>query len=667
MKIRTTTYSLLILSFFFGCGSETDSFSGTNIITGAPTSDKKLYISEILAANTKTNMDTDFYAFSDWIELHNNTNQAMNIGGLYLSDDKEDPTKWKIPSGTTIAAKQYLLIWADKKDTKMHALHTNFKLSQKGETITLSDSSGKLFDSITYQNLESDVSATNITGSISYMSPTPNEKNDLLYKKQVLSPPPSFSIESGFYDGTRELVLSQNGKGTIYYTRDGSTPTVHSSRYEKPIQISNSTTIRAIAIEGERLASKVATKSYFMRFDNLLPVVSLSTNPAYLFDDTVGIYTEGTNGILLPLCGVRDNVRKNYAQDWRRPVNISYFDKNRHEEFSLDIEFGIAGECSRNQEKKSFKFELGKKYGTSSLDYKLFTDKDITSIKDFKLRTSEEGNLIADVLASAFIKAGSLNVDYQGYRAVETFVNGEYWGLYNLREKKGKDFLKSNYPNINTKNIDIIVNGREAKDGSMDDYNALKSSLESYNYNLSDTSIYNEVASRVDIDNFIDYMSFMIYSANDDWLASNHRCWKEKKEGAKWRWMLDDLDMAYKDWNIETNYFEIAKGNDESHNTQLLMTQLFKALNTNVAFKQKFKNRFNQLLDTLFMPSNALSFYDTLVNKRLDVVKRTHRFYTMQYNAKEYNDASILQSAQTTIPTFLNKRRDVVKAQLNSF
>ncbi len=666
MKKITTVSSLLSLLLFLGCGAERDSFSGPNIIRDAPQSNKKLYISEVLAGNTKTNMDPDFYAFSDWIELHNNTNNTMNIGGLYLSDNQDKPTKWQIPSGTSIAANQYLLVWADKKDIKKNALHTNFKLSQKGETVSLSDSHGKLLDSLTYQDLESDISVTNITDSIAYMSPTPKEINDSLYKKQILSHAPSFSQEGGFYEGAREISLSNNSAGTIFYTTDGSTPTRDSLRYENPITINQSTVIRAIAFEGERLASKVTTKSYFIGFNNLLPVISLATDDKYLFDDMIGIYTEGKNGILLPLCGVRDSVRKNYAQDWSRPVNITYFDKNQHEAFSLDIEFGIAGQCSRNQEKKSFKFELGKKYGTSSLDYKLFEDKDITNIKDFKIRSSQEGVLIADILASSLIKAGQLNVDYQGYRAVETFINGQYWGLYNLREKKGKDFLKSNYPDIDTKNIDIIVNGNEIKDGSMDDYNALKAYLATHHYNLSDTSLYDTVAAQVDIDSFIDYMSFMIYSANDDWLASNHRCWKEKKAGAKWRWMLDDLDMAYKDWNVNTNYFEIAKGNDQSHNTQLLMTQLFKSLNTNSNFKQKFKNRFNTLLDTVFMPSNVSALYESLLTERLDVAKRANIFKTEDYKTS-YDDASILDSAQQEIPPFIAKRRDIVKERLNSF
>ena len=383
-----------------------------------------------------------------------------------------------------------------------------------------------------------------------------------------------------------------------------------------------------MALEDDRLPSTVATQTYFVGFENLLPVVSLSTNEKYLFDSMIGIYPDEENGILLPHCGTRDDIAKNYAQDWMRPVHFTYFNQDN-------------------------------KYGTKSIEYTLYHDKGYLTLKDFKLRSSQEGNYISDVFAAALVKKGNLNIDYQAHRAVETFINGEYWGLYNLREKKGKDYLKSNYPNIDEKNIDIIVNGREVKDGSFDDYNALKTYLQSHNYNLSNSSHYNEVSSKVDIDNFIDYMSFMIYSANDDWLASNHRCWKENKVGGKWRWMLDDLDIAYKHWNVNThNYFEIAKGNDEGGNTQLLMTQLFKALNTNASFKQQFKSRFTHLLDTIFMPANMLSIYNKLYDERINVTKRVHRWYTEGYS---------LRDTVENIPLFVNQRRDIVKGQLSSF
>lgn len=651
--------SILAISLLTGCGSETESYSGLNIIADAPVQTKEIYISELSAGNAHSTMDPDFYAFSDWIELHNNTNMTMDVSGLHLSDDPQKPQKWQIPEGTLVAPHKYLIIWADKKDTKANALHTNFKLSQKGETVTLSHRTGEMIDSITYKELESDVSVTTTKGSTVYMSPTPNKTNKELYTRQLLSNLPTFSLKSGFYDTPHELTLTQNGEGTIYYTTDGSTPTKESSTYKQPLQITTSTVVRAMALEDERLPSKVATETYFVGFENLLPVVSLSTDEKYLFDSMVGIYPEGENGILLPHCGVRDSVPKNYAQDWRRPVHFTYFNQEKSKQFSLDLEFGIAGECSRNQDKKSFKFELDKKYGTKSLEYALYHDKGSLTLKDFKLRGSQEGSYISDVFAAQLVKEGNLDIDYQAHRAVETFINGEYWGLYNLREKKGKDYLKSNYPNIDEDNIDIIVNGREAKDGSFDDYNALKSYLQSHNYNLSNSTHYNEVASKVDIDGFIDYMSFMIYSANDDWLASNHRCWKEKKAGGKWRWMLDDLDIAYKHWNVNIhNYFEIAKGNDEGGNTQLLMTQLFKALNTNASFKQQFKSRFTHLLDTIFMPANMLSIYNKLFDERINVTKRAHRWYTEEYS---------LRDTVKNIPLFVNQRRDIVKGQLSSF
>jgi hypothetical protein len=216
--------------------------------------------------------------------------------------------------------------------------------------------------------------------------------------------------------------LSQANNSDIYYTLDGSTPTPFSTKYTGSITLDNTTVIKAFAVEDSKLPSKVVTNTYLINHQTTLPVVSLSMENTHLFDDTVGIYTVGTNGLLTPpWCG---GVVANYQQDWDRPVFVEYFDQSHDRALAFGADTAISGECSRKKAKKSFGFELDGKYGTKSLSYKLFAGKNLGKIKDFKVRTSNTGYRVNDILGAQLIEQGGLDIDYQAYRAVQMFMNG---------------------------------------------------------------------------------------------------------------------------------------------------------------------------------------------------------------------------------------------------
>ena len=580
-----------------GCGSG-DTESSEKLAKFTTKEGSELSISEALCGNINVSLDPDYNEFSDYIELHNNTSKRILLNSLFLSDDTKNLSKWKIPDNITIKPNGYIVIWADGKDKLKKALHTNFKLSQKKGTIIISDASGNVYDYISYKGVKSNVSIVREGDATVYMAPSPNSVNSQTTSEQ------------------------------------------------------DSINVKKIP------KSDITAQPYFA--NNILPVVSISIDPTYMYDDYKGIYVVGKNGKLLKGCKQNDSTPKNYAKKWKRPVNFDYYDKANNKIFSIGMDISISGQCSRNQDKKSFAFKFSKKYGSKSME-NYFYSKDIDKIKDFKLRSSLEGGYINDLIAAAIVKKGKLDVDYQDYKAVEVFINEEYWGVYNIREKKSENFIKSNYPDVKRSKLDIIKKGSKAKSGDMNEYNALRDYLKNRNFNLSSSDSYNYISSVVDINNFIDYMAVMIYSANDDWLAANHRCWKEKKEGGKWRWMLDDIDMGFMDWNVKKhNFFEIAKGNDESGNGGLMMTQLFRSLLTNSSFKAQFKNRFNQLLDTTLSVSSMNAIVSELYNTRKDAYLRAHKWTNANNGIYEFG------SVDTRLKTFVNQRTAVVRGELNS-
>jgi len=663
----------ITLSTFTACGGGSggeDSITNTNNIINNSSSDTSnstpiatppahvsnvhaqefeqgVHIDELLPSNATINFDTDFYAFSDWIELYNNSDEVVDIGGYYLSNDKNNTKLWQIPANTTIDAQGYLLIWADKEDMVGKELHTNFGLSSKKAKITFADRSGSIIDTIKYKGTKGDVSIANTQGEVLYMTPTPNAKNGEILTQLLPTPEPEF-----IYNGSDSLMLRADNGASIYYTTDGSTPTTKSTLYTEAINIDKTETVRAVALESDHLLSSIASNTYFVNeVDTNLPIFAVAMNSEYLYDDMIGIYVEGKNGAPLKQCSKSATVPVNYGQEWRRPASIEYFDSSRQKIVSFDSDISIAGGCSRKVSKKSFKLELGKKYGTSSLENIFFDDKpNMKSLKSLKLRVGYEGLYILDMLAAALVKDAKLDVDYQEYKTVQMFLNGDYWGIYNIRESKDTDYLKSNHPEINRKNLDIINRGNRIKKGDMVEYNKLFDYIK--NSDLSTAENYNTLATMVDIDSYMDYMIVMIYVGNTDWIWANHRCWRERKEGAKWRWILDDIDLGFRAPANKKNYFDVATGSGP------MITKLLRGLLTNSAFKAKFKTKFNNLLNSTFDPVNVNRIIDELIAPRKNYMSIPAHWPAKEQKFNDYVDGELRD--------FVNQRKDILASQLDA-
>ncbi len=618
-----------------------------------------LVINEVLSVNTQTNTDPDFIEFSDWIELYNPSNQAIDLSGYGLSDDS-DPLQWVFPAGATINPKSYLMVWADDENFSDKAFHTNFKLSSKGELLTLADRAGVIIDSIEYKKQNSDISVAKQNGTIVFMSPTPDKINAPSHASKDKTTAPTFSYASGFYSAPIALVLSQNTTADIFYTLDGSTPDSSSTKYTQAINITQTSVVRAVALDVTGLLSETKTHSYFINHNSTLPIVSLTVDPSYLYDPKIGIYVEGdgSNGIPSVGCFPNNTQPMNYAQDWERPAFVEYFSANKQSEFAITAGISISGECSIELPKKSFSIELDSKYGSKTLKHPLFAEKQLEKLKKFKLRAGGYGFEIGDILTAHVVQASNLNIDYQAYVASQIFVNGEYWGLYNIREKKGKNFITSNYPTIDKDDLIIISAADEVKTGNLDDFDILVNSLFSKNLNLSNDADYQEILATIDEDNYIDYMALMIYTGNSDWIVSNNRFWKDSKNINKWRWMLDDVDSGFEIGNLNLNQFDTVMNSSSTE----LMILLFKGLTTNTTFRQKFKSRFTELLDTTFSTANLSGLVTTIIDERkayIPLEESKWGYYILE--DEDFNPYV------ESVNNFVNQRNAIVRSQLDVF
>ncbi|HOS85230.1 MAG TPA: lamin tail domain-containing protein, partial [Bacteroidales bacterium] len=222
MKKQLLVFFLLIVSF-------THSYS-------------QIKINEVQSSNTKTIKDPQYQEYGDWVELYNPGTSSVNIGGYYLTDDKDEPRKWQIPTGTSIAAKGYLLVWADGKNLN---LHTNYKLGVDGEKLLLYSNTMLFQDSVRYPVIETDFSygrTANGGGEWALLTaPTPGTSNVSTVVKG-LAPKPNFNIQGGFYNSNQSITLSSPLAGAVIrYTTDGSEPTASSPIYSGTITAQKTT------------------------------------------------------------------------------------------------------------------------------------------------------------------------------------------------------------------------------------------------------------------------------------------------------------------------------------------------------------------------------------------------------------------------------------------
>jgi len=618
---------------------------------------KELIINEVMAENAHTIMDPDFYKFSDWIEVHNRSNHTINLSNYRLGD-KLNKGEWTIPEGTTIPAYGYLLFWADKKDITKKGYHTNFSLKSKGEAVSLFDVYGKQIDGFEFEKQKADISITNSPDNhLGYMIPTPQKRNSNIVDTLLLSSKPTFSISSGFYDSAQQISLTAQNDATIYYTTDGSFPTLNSPIYQNTIVVDKTTVIRACAYEEGKLLSEVNTRTYFIDESTTLPVISISTDEKYLFDDEIGIYTIGTNGAPTPGCSKGPQIA-NYFQDWKRPANIEYFSTNKELKFSQEVDIKISGSCSPILAQKSLSIKADSKYGEKSIKYKLFPHKNITKFKGFKLRSASqdwEGTMLRDAFMQQVIK-DDMDVDYQDYQPCIVFINGKYWGIHNIREKKNEDFLAENHPEIDPDKVDILKDRGGISEGSDKKYRELISYIE--DHSLSDDDNYNEVTSKMDIENYIDYIIAETYFANTDWPYTNVRFYRDQN-GGKWRWILEDLDLGLGGpWgdDIETNMLEMLTDTSNiTYQNPTWSTFLFRSLLQNSNFKNRFKTKYRNYLNHTFETDRVIN----ILNSLSDIISPE-----MQRHANRWKDSSdIIYKDRAEWEIKLERLREIIRGR----
>ncbi len=594
-------------------------------------------INEFMSSNDSSIQDEDG-DFSDWIELYNAGDEIINLEAFSISDDVDIINKWVFPS-VEISPNSFLIIFASGKDRyETTELHTNFKLKQSGEYLFLTNANNEIVSQIEPVSVPTDLSYGSITDGSSNMlvfsQPSPNASN--LLTNEIF-----YSHPSGFYTSGFELnLISSSQANEIRYTLNGSTPNIQSRLFSTPIQINNVTAnpnvfseipttplegpwqlsqykwmspdlvykanvIRFASFNNGNRISQVYSKTYFVdeEIENAyqFPIVSIITDSLNLFQHDTGIYIPGKVFEDIGWTWVPEG---NYHQRgivWERNIHISYFLPNGEAIFETDAGMRMRGWGSTVFPQKSFGVYFRKDYGLNKIEYPLFPNTNEDIHKRLVFRSS--GNDFLSVhFRDALLHRLLINMDLeiQDFTPSLVFINGEYWGIHNMREKYDKHYFKYQL-GIEKDNLNILGVCGSPEEGTNADYSILSEFILTMDLSIDEN--YSYVKDRLDIQNFIDYEIAEIYYANYDWPCNNYKIWKTNDEGSKWRYLIYDLDFSF-------GIFDFSSYDTPSMEHATIMgddwpycdcsNRFFNYLLENDEFKNQFINQFAIHLNTTF-------------------------------------------------------------------
>ncbi|WP_044913642.1 CotH kinase family protein [Butyrivibrio sp. WCE2006] len=603
-----------------------------------------------------------------WIELYNKGAETIDISGLEVFVSGK--------SVGTIAEDENL----KKEDYYVIEIDAN-PGSGESNVLTIVDKDGKQILSLIVPKLSSEQSygwtgaETNKWG---YITPSKKKENRIDGIEYVKYDGISFSAPGGFYDDAFSLELSADEGETIYYTTDGTRPTKDSDVYESGITISNKSgsnykyaamanynrlhigynpgtvdagmIIRAIAVNSAGAVTKEASQSYYIGIrkdtDYLnIPVLSITTDPENLFDYEEGIYVAGKarEDAIIQDLSIRENA--NFLNGWKKQTKIEYFEPDKGKSFELNVDMSI------NEDDAVFDIQKGFEFDLKNADYTIFNGAGIIDyISDdgkVKLTQNYDDNTlkVRNYIVSSITE--NMDIGTLDCQPCVLFLDGEYWGLYNLNAYLDKKYIARHY---GISNEDIIFH--ENKE-NVEEFNTFYSFVVGNDMSVEEN--YENLKSMMDIDNFIDYICLNIGMGNTEFYPRYGMAWRTvNTEGTgkidgKWRFICGDMsDTIYltdKQTPTINTYLQIGMQSD----------LLLQALLMNEDFCKTFKARMNNMISNVFTEEK----YSTNIDEIVELIKKPALASYTRYYGKA-SDKSYTELVKN-IRIFFEERPEYLK------
>ena len=608
----------------------------------------ELYISEV--ASSKIHLSRyKGRSMYEYIELYNSGGETIDLTGYKLLEDQEPSYTF---NGVFIRPNEYLLValkgWVS--DTYDAVQADNLSLDSSGERILLKNKEGTTIDCFDTGYLLGSYSSGRMKGNadtrVFFTQKTPGgENSSRIYTSYASNP--VFSQEGGMKDEAFYLEIAADNDATIYYTLNGSIPDADSAVYTQPIPIAKDTVVRAVAVSAYKLPSICMTRTFLLERKHDIPVVCISSAPAGLFYDNTGIYANGPGyGIgEFPYFGA------NYFRNLERLASVEYYEADGQLALAFDGGVQIAGGYSRARPQKSLAIRLRDEYGLGEVTYPFF-DEGTSSFSHLFLRNGGQDGPIT-MMRDKFIHSCAMTlgtVDGKRGEPVVVYINGQYWGLYNLRDKLNSDHFKTKYNFDDDVEINILTEYSAAKSGTDEDWLDLKQFCISNDFSIEEN--YNKLAERVDVQSFMDYVIIETFFGNAD--THNINFWKPEVEGAKWRPVLFDLDLAIFDlgYSMVDDYLNNYLGYHD---------HILDALKESDIFMDALLERYSYIACEVFTEEYLLGEIDA---QKAEIANE------MVYHLQRWTSPSSYQRWENNVEklkTFMVKRRNDLVMELQEY
>ncbi|MBP5684733.1 MAG: CotH kinase family protein [Bacilli bacterium] len=511
------------------------------------------------------------------IELRNLTDVDISLKGYSISDK----------SGT-------------KYDFSNQTIKANSYVTYTTSTLGLSINNTNEIINLLYEGVIVDTFAVNkLVGNIStgldkdgkkvyFKDITLGSKNsDVTYKG--FSEEPIFNINGGYIEKNGKVSLETRDGSKIYYTTDGSFPTVSSTLYSGPITITKNTVIKAISYKDGYIESDIASRTFIVGRKHDIAFISISSDSNSLF---------GSNGLLV-----------NYRSNSEKKINFEFYEADGTYGISFTGNVKLSGMDSREQPQKSMSIYLRKRYGKSNVTYPFFDGNDYNTYSSILLRNAGEDPKRVRIMDAALTQAlkGDMDLDMQDYRPVVVYLNGSYYGIFNLREKLNGDYVESKF-GYDKDDFDLIKYAT-ATTGTTASYNSLVNYIKTHD--CSKKEVYEYLKTQIDVEELANYWIVQTFYGNSD--LGNIRYWKAKD--GKWRWMLYDLDWSLWKSSVLNMGFSTRVMPSQAATSLSSSLLIVRSLYKNSEFKDMYLTKVAYYLKNTFKPEHMNEVIDRLVKE----------------------------------------------------
>ena len=589
-----------------------------------------LVINEVMASNVDEFISPAFN-FDGWIELYNPTNLAVSLEGLTISDTANEQGPWRMSADMgIIPAGGFRVIWFDSHDIAPQ--NVPFKLDTDGGTIVIADESGTVIAEQSYPASKERVSyARRQDGSGDWgltAQATPGASNvGVAFASEQLAAP-EVNVPSKLFTGSLSVSVTIPAGCTLRYTTDGTLPTLTNGQTSSNgnFTVTKSSSYRFRLFADGKLPSRVTTRSYIKRDKNYtLPVISVVTDPDFLYSTEIGVMEKGPNG--KPGNGQDDKC--NWNMDWERPVNFSYLTADGNMAFNQDVNLEMCGGWSRAWTPHSFKLKGNKELGgNKNLDYPFFSQKPYIRNRTLQIRNGGNDTQcrFKDPALQYMMMSSGIDIDCQSYQPVHEFINGNYVGVLNMREPNNKHFVYANY-GWDDEVIDLFemspVYGYVQMCGTPDAFDELVDVLAA---DAANSDTYAEICRRLDIDAYANYMAAQMYLGGTDFPQNNVKGFRYR-DGGKFRFVMFDLDFAFNAndqggaftafFNKENYLFDPISPSSSVPRLRdrIRFVTLFKNMLQNADFRRQFIDAYCLMGGSVFEKTRATQIVNELLNR----------------------------------------------------